>query len=177
MDLVVTWSDGATYVSQLKCFTTSIISAALSPPLQWDSRPVSPKQWDGDKWTSALGRMIFFHGAKGEYGRVRVNVKVLRLMTPQFDIGFSHQSCNNNLTQANLRIILRRGPHPVCEISSIWPQGLLLPLQIYCFQKYEGGLVSSELVWVMNLARIVMDQTDLQVIILMMVFQTMATEP
>ena len=30
MDLVVTWSDGATYVSQLKCFTTSIISAALS---------------------------------------------------------------------------------------------------------------------------------------------------
>ena len=27
-------SDGATYVSQLKCFTTSIISAALSPPLQ-----------------------------------------------------------------------------------------------------------------------------------------------
>ena len=63
MDLVVTWSDGATYVSQLKCFTTSIISAALSPPLQSDSRPVSPKQWDGDKWTSVLGRIIFFHGA------------------------------------------------------------------------------------------------------------------
>ena len=120
MDLVVTWSDGATYVSQLKCFTTSIISAALSPPLQWDSRPVSPKQWDGDKWTSVLEQLLSFHGAKGEYGRVRVNVKVLRLMAPKFDIGFSHQSCNNNLTQANLRIILRRGPHPVCEISSIW---------------------------------------------------------
>ena len=29
-------------------------------------------------------------------------------------------------------------------------------------------MVSSELVWVMNLARIVMDQTDMQVIILMM---------